>query len=90
VRWAVAGGAQVSNEPAYDLHSTRQENAVAPTDAFRIASVAALREQIGEPNPATHQKIFDHLDEQMRAYLSRSPFCLMATTDREGMPEVSP
>lgn len=63
---------------------------MAPTDAFRITTEAALRERIGEPNPATHQKIFDHLDEQMRAYLSRSPFCLLATTDREGMPEVSP
>ncbi|MEX2206289.1 MAG: MSMEG_1061 family FMN-dependent PPOX-type flavoprotein [Myxococcota bacterium] len=61
-----------------------------PTDTHRIANHAALRERIGEPNPATRQKLFDHLDEQMRAYLSRSPFCLMATTDREGMPEVSP
>ena len=60
------------------------------TDPFRIASEAALRERIGEPNPATRQKIFDHLDEQMRAFLARSPFCLLATTDREGMPEVSP
>jgi PPOX class probable FMN-dependent enzyme len=60
------------------------------TDAYRITSEAALRERIGEPHPATRQKIFDHLDEQMCAFLSRSPFCLMATTDREGSPEVSP
>lgn len=61
-----------------------------PIDAHRIASLAALRERIGEPNPATRQKLFDQLDEQMLAFLARSPFCLMATTDRDGMPEVSP
>ena len=59
-------------------------------DAFRIATAAALRERIGEPNPATRHKIFDHLDEQMRAYLTRSPFCLLATTDADGTPDVSP
>jgi PPOX class probable FMN-dependent enzyme len=61
-----------------------------PIDAHRIATLGALRERMGEPNPATRQKLFDHLDEQMRAFLERSPFCLVATTDREGMPEVSP
>ena len=59
-------------------------------DAFRIATMAALRERIGEPNPVTRQKIFGGLDEQMRAYLARSPFCLLATSDAEGNPQVSP
>jgi len=59
-------------------------------DPFRIATEAALRERIGNPNPATRQKIFDHLDEQMRAFLARSQFCLLATTDAEGIPDVSP
>ena len=60
------------------------------TDAFRITSEDALRERMGEPHPATRQKVFEELDEQMRAFVLRSPFCLMATTDAEGNPEVSP
>jgi len=59
-------------------------------DPFRIATAAALRERLGDPNPATHEKIFDRLDEQMRAYLARSPFCLMATGDPAGSLEISP
>ncbi len=59
-------------------------------DPFRISTSSALRTRIGDPNPATRQKIFDHLDDQMRAFLTRSPFCLLATTDPEGTPEVSP
>lgn len=59
-------------------------------DPFQIATPAALRERIGDPNPATRQKIFDHLDGQMSAFLARSPFCLLATSDLEGNPEVSP
>jgi len=59
-------------------------------DPLRIETLAALRERIGEPNPATRQKLFDRLDEQMRAYLARSVFCLLATSDSAGNLEVSP
>jgi len=59
-------------------------------DPFRITTVAALRERIGEPNPATRQKVFERLDEQMVAFLARAPICLLATSDPEGNLEVSP
>jgi PPOX class probable FMN-dependent enzyme len=60
------------------------------TDPHRILSLGALRERMGEPNPATPKKVFDQLDEQMRGFVERSPFCLLATTDADGNPEVSP
>ena len=60
------------------------------SDTVPITTLESLRERIGLPNPATRQKVFDHLDEQMTAFLSRSPFCLLATSDREGNPDVSP
>jgi len=59
-------------------------------DPHRITSLADLRERLGEPHPATALKVFDALDEQMTAFLARSPFCLLATSDAEGRLEVSP
>ena len=59
-------------------------------DRHRITSLAELRARMGEPHPVTHQKVFDALDEQMSAFLRRSPFCLLATSDADGNLEVSP
>ena len=56
----------------------------------RITSLADLRARLGEPHPATALKVFDALDEQMTAFLARSPFCLLATSDANGQLEVSP
>jgi hypothetical protein len=75
---------------AYDLAKPAAENAVSDADAFRIQTLAQLRERIGEPNPMTRQKVFDRLDEQMVAFLARSPICLLATRDADGGLEVSP
>ena len=62
-----------------------------PTDdRHRITTLAELRARMGEPHPVTHQKVFDALDEQMSAFLRRSPFCLLATSDADGNLEVSP
>ena len=62
----------------------------ATDDRHRITSLADLRARMGEAHPVTHQKVFDALDEQMSAFLQRSPFCLLATSDAEGNLEVSP
>jgi hypothetical protein len=59
-------------------------------DRHRITSLAELRARMDEPHPATSHKVFDALDEQMTAFLARSPFCLLATRDAEGSLEVSP
>jgi PPOX class probable FMN-dependent enzyme len=50
----------------------------------------ALRQRMGEPNPATKLKVFDALDAQMTGFVARSPFCMLATADTEGRQEVSP
>jgi len=63
---------------------------VSDADAFRIQTLAELRQRIGEPSPVTRQKVFDKLDDQMVAFLARSPICLLATSDPEGNLEVSP
>ena len=60
------------------------------TDPHRIETQDALRARFGEPNPATRKKVFDRLDEQMTAYLKRSPLCLLSTSDSDGTLEVSP
>jgi PPOX class probable FMN-dependent enzyme len=61
-----------------------------PDDAHRITTLAELRRVIGEPSPVTRQKVFEALDDQMRAFIERAPFCLLATGDADGRLEVSP
>ena len=55
-----------------------------------IATRDQLRELYGEPHEATREKVYDHLDEQARGFIERSPMLLMATVDQDGMPSVSP
>jgi PPOX class probable FMN-dependent enzyme len=59
-------------------------------DSYRIESVEQLREVIGHPNPVAAMKVSDVLDEYSGAYIQRSPFLLMATSDAEGNQDVSP
>jgi hypothetical protein len=59
-------------------------------DGFRIENLDQLREVIGHPNPVTAMKVADALDEYSSAYIQRSPFLLMATSDAEGNQDVSP
>ena len=56
----------------------------------RITSFDELRQLIDEPNPVTRQKVFDSLDDQMRAFIARAPFCVLATAGADGRLEVSP
>ena len=44
----------------------------------------------GAPHPAVPHKVFDHLDERARAFVAQSPFLILATSDEEGSPDVSP
>src|SRR5262245_52909802 len=59
-------------------------------DPHRITTLEQLRDRMGEPHPATRQKVFAGLDEQMTAFVERSPFCILATSDADGQLEVSP
>ncbi len=59
-------------------------------DPHRITTVAGLRAIIGESSPATEVKIGQALDEFMRAYIGRSPFLVLSTSDPDGNQDVSP
>ena len=55
-----------------------------------ITSESELREVIGHPNQRVLDKVIDHLDAHCRAFISRSPFLLIASTDGAGQVDVSP
>lgn len=56
----------------------------------QISDVGGLRKILPEPNSLTLAKIRDHLDEQSRAFVARSPFLLLSTSCEDGTLEVSP
>ncbi len=55
-----------------------------------ITTHEELREVFGEPHDATREKVYDHLDEQARGFIERSPMLLLSTVDEHGLPSVSP
>ncbi|MEU3898927.1 MSMEG_1061 family FMN-dependent PPOX-type flavoprotein [Streptomyces sp. NPDC045251] len=55
-----------------------------------LGSHAELRELLGEPWPVVIDKVHDRLTDDDRDILSRSPFCLLATSDARGNCDVSP
>ncbi len=59
-------------------------------DPHRIDRVETLRTIIGEINPAVQVKLGDTLDEHARAFIARSPFLVLSTSDRTGRQDVSP
>ena len=56
----------------------------------RIETEEQLRSLIGSANRLTRAKIRDHLDEQARSFIQRSPLLLIATVCDDGSVEVSP
>ncbi len=57
---------------------------------MKITTEAELRELLGEPKGRSVTKERTRLHEMDRLWLSRSPFCLIATSDAEGNCDVSP
>lgn len=55
-----------------------------------ITSIEQLRALYGEPRVSARHKVIDHIDEHVAAYISKSPFLLMATTAADGKLDVSP
>ncbi|MFI6497830.1 MSMEG_1061 family FMN-dependent PPOX-type flavoprotein [Nonomuraea typhae] len=45
---------------------------------------------LGEPEPMTKAKIFDHIDRHTRRFIAHSPFLTMATADAAGRADCSP
>ncbi|MEJ2868596.1 pyridoxamine 5'-phosphate oxidase family protein [Actinomycetospora sp. OC33-EN08] len=56
----------------------------------QITSVEQLREVVGEPVRRAVVKQRDRLDETDRAFIARSPFQMIATSDAAGRVDVSP
>ena len=61
-----------------------------PTIVTDIQTEAQLRELIGEPSPTVQSKIASRLNSVTRAFVERSPFVCLATSDGEGRCDVSP
>ncbi len=59
-------------------------------DPHRLTTTEQVRAIIGAELPAVRAKLFQSLEETAVAFIQRSPFLLLATTDAEGKPDVSP
>ena len=61
---------------------------------FEITSVEALRDflppKLSGTNVKNAPKVLEELDEQMKGFIKASPFCMLATADRDGLPFCSP
>ena len=61
-----------------------------PTFKQVVSTLAELRTLMGEPSELALRKDIGRLDEHCRNFIARSPFVMMATSDRSGRCDVSP
>ena len=60
-------------------------------DSLPLRDLESLRKQVGgEAHPVATRKVFELLEPHSQAFIARSPFLLLATSDREGGLDVSP
>lgn len=57
---------------------------------YALTTVEQIRAIVGEENPVTRSKFFAGLEPTAIDFIGRSPFLLLATSDGEGRPDVSP
>lgn len=55
-----------------------------------IETEAELRSLLGTPSELASKKVIHHLDHHCVEFLSKSPFLVMATADKQGFCDVSP
>ena len=55
-----------------------------------IETIDALRAVLGEPNPGLEQKVTDHVTDEAREYIERSPFVVVSTSSGDGRQDASP
>lgn len=55
-----------------------------------VADEEELRSLLGYPNELVRSKAISHLDDHCRAFIAKSPFLLLATSDGSGHCDVSP
>lgn len=61
-----------------------------PPADHRLTTIEQVRSIIGEEMPAVRAKLFQGLDATAREFIAHAPLVLLATTDAEGRPDVSP
>jgi len=61
-----------------------------PSGDHRLTTIEEVRAIIGEEMPAVRAKLFQGLDATVREFIAHAPLVLLATTDGEGRPDVSP
>ena len=59
-----------------------------PTDVIRTAT--EIRQILGDILPTQAEKIIDHIDPLCRAWIERSPFCVLGSRDRNGQMDAAP
>ena len=59
-------------------------------DPHGLTTLEQVRAIIGEELPVVRAKLFQALDETAIAFIERSPLLLLATSDVDGKPDVSP
>lgn len=57
---------------------------------FLVSSKEELREVIGKPSELAMKKVIHYLDEHCCHFISKSPFLVIATSDKHGNTDVSP
>ena len=55
-----------------------------------MSRIDSLREQLGGVHPGAAKKVKDHLEPYVQAFISKSPFAVMASSDNEGNCDASP
>lgn len=57
---------------------------------MEIKEFSKVREILGEPNPATKNKIYSFLNPRMINFINHSPLVFISTIDSDGFPTISP
>lgn len=55
-----------------------------------VTSLEDVRKIVGDPMPQVISKVTDRLDDICRAFIAKSPFCIIASSDPSGHIDVSP
>lgn len=55
-----------------------------------MGRIEALREELGGVHPGAAKKVKDHLDQYLSAFITQSPFAVLASSDSDGNCDASP
>src|ERR1700742_373814 len=95
-RFGLGGGA-MRNLSADHRRSTNEEgtNKMEATVHYPpirelISTEAEIEAAIGKPAPRVLAKVLDTLDDICRAFIARSPFIVIASSDHDGRTDLSP